>query len=272
METSMASELNMLAHRLNAISEKHRTSRDFTLGALTRALREVIAAFPVYRTYVTAAQSPPDRRAPEAAEGAPTANTGVITDRDREYVRRAVAHRHARHQAGRGSPRAHQRALRDPRGVAPPRRALAAPQPPPAHDGGRPRGAGRQYRVPDLPDAGGRVAGRPRPAPRIPLEGGPRGQDAHVVDQSRRPLRRGHRRLRGGAARSHALAGLPRRLHRVPGARRPLRRPQLAGADADQDHGARRPRLLPGHRAVGPEPRRPRQPPAGGLGAAPPST
>jgi len=86
----------MLAHRLNAISEKHRTSRDFTLGALTRALREVIAAFPVYRTYVTAyvtaAQSPPDRRAPEAAEGAPTANTGVITDRDREYVRRAVAH------------------------------------------------------------------------------------------------------------------------------------------------------------------------------------
>src|SRR5437899_12584442 len=96
METSMAAELNMLAHRLNAISEKHRTSRDFTLGALTRALREVIAAFPVYRTYVTAyvtaAQSPPDRRAPEAAEGAPTANTGVITDRDREYVRRAVAH------------------------------------------------------------------------------------------------------------------------------------------------------------------------------------
>src|SRR3989475_5983045 len=96
METSMASELNMLAHRLNAISEKHRTSRDFTLGALTRARREVIAAFPVYRTYVTAyvtaAQSPPDRPAPEAAEGAPTANTGVITDRDREYVRRAVAH------------------------------------------------------------------------------------------------------------------------------------------------------------------------------------
>src|SRR2546426_3353135 len=96
METSMAAELNMLANRLNRISEKHRASRDFTLGALTRALREVIAAFPVYRTYVTAyvtaAQSPPDRRAPEAAEGAPTANTGVITDRDREYVRRAVAH------------------------------------------------------------------------------------------------------------------------------------------------------------------------------------
>ncbi|MBI2206358.1 MAG: malto-oligosyltrehalose synthase [Candidatus Rokubacteria bacterium] len=51
METSMASELNVLGHRLNRISEKHRSSRDFTLRSLTRALREIIAAFPVYRTY-----------------------------------------------------------------------------------------------------------------------------------------------------------------------------------------------------------------------------
>src|SRR5262245_51518327 len=71
METSMAAEVNMLAHRLDTISEQHRASRDFTLGALTRALREVIAAFPVYRTYVTAADG--------------------ITDRDRDYVRRAIA-------------------------------------------------------------------------------------------------------------------------------------------------------------------------------------
>src|SRR2546429_5995815 len=82
METSMAAELNMLAHRLNAISEKHRTSRDFTLCALTRALREAIAAFPVYRTYISG-----DR----ASEGAPTANTIAITDRDRDYIRRAIA-------------------------------------------------------------------------------------------------------------------------------------------------------------------------------------
>src|SRR2546425_2854109 len=149
METSMASELNMLAHRLNAISEKHRTSRDFTLGALTRALREVIAAFPVYRTYVTAAQSPPDRRAPEAAEGAPTANTGVITDRDREYVRRAVAH--ARRQVASADAaslrlRARRRGRRRPhRGAAPPRAprlrgAAARPRVLGGHD---PRGAGR---------------------------------------------------------------------------------------------------------------------------------
>ena len=36
MQTAMSSELNMLANRLKAISEKHRSSRDFTLGSLTR--------------------------------------------------------------------------------------------------------------------------------------------------------------------------------------------------------------------------------------------
>ncbi|MGC3967291.1 MAG: malto-oligosyltrehalose synthase [Pirellulales bacterium] len=48
---SMASELQMLAHRVNRLSEQHRKSRDFTLNALRYALREVLASFPVYRTY-----------------------------------------------------------------------------------------------------------------------------------------------------------------------------------------------------------------------------
>jgi (1->4)-alpha-D-glucan 1-alpha-D-glucosylmutase len=48
---SMASELQMLAHRMNRLSEQHRKSRDFTLNALRYALREVLASFPVYRTY-----------------------------------------------------------------------------------------------------------------------------------------------------------------------------------------------------------------------------
>jgi (1->4)-alpha-D-glucan 1-alpha-D-glucosylmutase len=74
METSMAAELNMLGHRLNRISEKHRASRDFTLGSLTTALREIIAAFPVYRTYV--------------GEGGVEGGSSP----DREYVARAVAH------------------------------------------------------------------------------------------------------------------------------------------------------------------------------------
>ncbi|QRN95112.1 malto-oligosyltrehalose synthase [Archangium violaceum] len=48
----MSSELNVLAHRLNRVSEMNRRSRDFTLNSLRRALAEFIALFPVYRTYV----------------------------------------------------------------------------------------------------------------------------------------------------------------------------------------------------------------------------
>src|SRR5262249_25486410 len=53
LQLSMASELNSLAHRLDRITERSRRYRDFTLNTLRLALREVIAALPVYRTYVT---------------------------------------------------------------------------------------------------------------------------------------------------------------------------------------------------------------------------
>ncbi len=52
--TSMASELNVLAAELNRISEGRWQWRDFTLDSLQDALREVVACFPVYRTYVRA--------------------------------------------------------------------------------------------------------------------------------------------------------------------------------------------------------------------------
>ncbi|TAK28347.1 MAG: malto-oligosyltrehalose synthase [Chloroflexota bacterium] len=54
MLVSLASEINALARHLNRISEKNRRYRDFTLNSLTFAIREVIAALPVYRTYVSA--------------------------------------------------------------------------------------------------------------------------------------------------------------------------------------------------------------------------
>jgi len=52
LRTSLASELQMLALRLERIAMRDRRSRDFTLATLRRALGETIAAFPVYRTYV----------------------------------------------------------------------------------------------------------------------------------------------------------------------------------------------------------------------------
>jgi (1->4)-alpha-D-glucan 1-alpha-D-glucosylmutase len=63
MLTSMASELNVLAHALNRISEASWRSRDFTLNSLRKALMEVIACFPVYRTYVAPAGSTAEDRA-----------------------------------------------------------------------------------------------------------------------------------------------------------------------------------------------------------------
>lgn len=54
LSASMSSELNMLARRLDKISQQHRSSRDLTAGSLKSALREIIACFPVYRSYIQA--------------------------------------------------------------------------------------------------------------------------------------------------------------------------------------------------------------------------
>jgi len=54
MDVSLSSELHVLAHQLERIALRDRRARDFTLNALRTALREVIAAFPVYRSYITA--------------------------------------------------------------------------------------------------------------------------------------------------------------------------------------------------------------------------
>jgi (1->4)-alpha-D-glucan 1-alpha-D-glucosylmutase len=68
MDTSMASELTVLAHMLDRIGESNRRSRDFTLPSLRDALEEVVACFPIYRTYVNEqGWVPEDRAAVERA-------------------------------------------------------------------------------------------------------------------------------------------------------------------------------------------------------------
>ncbi|HEX6910013.1 MAG TPA: malto-oligosyltrehalose synthase, partial [Longimicrobium sp.] len=71
LRSSLISELTVLTTMLDRISERNRCSRDFTWGALRDALREVIACFPVYRTYVDAF-------------------AGRVAERDRQYVDLAV--------------------------------------------------------------------------------------------------------------------------------------------------------------------------------------
>ena len=70
MIESMSSEINTLAHLLNRLSEKNRHTRDFTLNGLRTTITEVIACFPVYRTYVTRAG---------------------VQDKDRRYVEQTIS-------------------------------------------------------------------------------------------------------------------------------------------------------------------------------------
>ena len=63
MNTAMASELSVLAHMLDRIGEGNRKSRDFTLESMRDVITEVVACFPVYRTYVDELGWRPEDRA-----------------------------------------------------------------------------------------------------------------------------------------------------------------------------------------------------------------
>jgi (1->4)-alpha-D-glucan 1-alpha-D-glucosylmutase len=65
----MSGEINTLGHFLNRISEKNRHTRDFTLNSLRVAIMDVIACFPIYRTYLTPA---------------------TVNERDLRYIEQAV--------------------------------------------------------------------------------------------------------------------------------------------------------------------------------------
>jgi (1->4)-alpha-D-glucan 1-alpha-D-glucosylmutase len=62
---ALAAELNVLANQLARIAVADRRTRDFTMSNLRRAIAEIIACFPVYRTYVA---------------------NGVASDEDRRYI------------------------------------------------------------------------------------------------------------------------------------------------------------------------------------------
>ena len=55
MQDTLASELNVLANLFNRLAKQSRATRDFSLTGFREALATVVAHFPVYRTYVSAA-------------------------------------------------------------------------------------------------------------------------------------------------------------------------------------------------------------------------
>jgi (1->4)-alpha-D-glucan 1-alpha-D-glucosylmutase len=66
---SLSSELQMLSLALDRLAQRRRWSRDFTLHSLRRVLREVIACFPVYRSYIA---------------------EGTVHDDDKKYIDAAI--------------------------------------------------------------------------------------------------------------------------------------------------------------------------------------
>ena len=62
LRRSLASELNVATNQLARIARSDRSTRDFTFNNLRHALAEVIACFPVYRTYIADTVADSDRR------------------------------------------------------------------------------------------------------------------------------------------------------------------------------------------------------------------
>lgn len=70
IRVSLVSELNVLANQLTRIALSKRRTCDFTLNSLRDALTEVVASFPVYRTYITPSE---------------------VSDKDVGYIRSAIS-------------------------------------------------------------------------------------------------------------------------------------------------------------------------------------
>jgi (1->4)-alpha-D-glucan 1-alpha-D-glucosylmutase len=69
MAGPLAGELGVLSNALLRLAREDRRTRDFTFSVLRRALIELVAAFPVYRTYIVDGPSMQDRRFVDWAVG-----------------------------------------------------------------------------------------------------------------------------------------------------------------------------------------------------------
>lgn len=84
IERSLLGDVNNLAHRLKKIASRHRYGSDITMDSLKRALIEVLAEFPVYRSYLDSADIRSiDRRFIETAlERARARNPSYLNELD----------------------------------------------------------------------------------------------------------------------------------------------------------------------------------------------
>jgi (1->4)-alpha-D-glucan 1-alpha-D-glucosylmutase len=87
LDTALSSELTVLTNQLARIARSDRNTRDFTFRSLRQALTDVIACFPVYRTYVADSVSAEDRRFIDWAVAAAKARDSGINYELYEFVR-----------------------------------------------------------------------------------------------------------------------------------------------------------------------------------------
>jgi (1->4)-alpha-D-glucan 1-alpha-D-glucosylmutase len=89
MRISLANEVNVLGSMVDRLSEQNRWFRDYTLEALARAVRETIACFPVYRTYLEPGKpvSPEDRVVIERAVAAAKRRNPAIEESIFNFLR-----------------------------------------------------------------------------------------------------------------------------------------------------------------------------------------
>lgn len=90
LQVALAGELHVLAQQLSRIAEKDRWSRDFTLNSLRHTLREVIACFPVYRSYITDTVTERDRRCVEQAVALARRKNPLISNSIFDFVRNVL--------------------------------------------------------------------------------------------------------------------------------------------------------------------------------------
>jgi (1->4)-alpha-D-glucan 1-alpha-D-glucosylmutase len=90
LRRSLASELNTVTNLLARIALPERRSRDFTFNNLRQALAEVIACFPVYRTYIAESISESDRRYIEWAVAAAKRRRSSTETPILDFVRAAL--------------------------------------------------------------------------------------------------------------------------------------------------------------------------------------
>jgi (1->4)-alpha-D-glucan 1-alpha-D-glucosylmutase len=90
LRTALASELTVLASAALRLARADRRTRDYTFNTLRQALAEVIACFPVYRTYLRGRASRGDRRQIDWAVGRARRRSHAADPSIFDFVRRVL--------------------------------------------------------------------------------------------------------------------------------------------------------------------------------------